>query len=85
MHRLSTFTFCKDVRPKQNYTQFIWSLWGPYKARVQNGSYMDAIFKLVADDESDLYKSTTLFYKERSTTALRVVEFVYTWQYDYPQ
>ena len=37
-----------------------WSLWGPYKARVQNGvpgSYMDAIFKLVVHEESEIWTS----------------------------
>ena len=41
----------------QNKTIYILygSLWGPYKAHVQNGvsvSYMDAVFKLVAHKES---------------------------------
>ena len=33
------------------------SLWGPYKTYVQNGvcsSYMDAIFELVAHEESEI-------------------------------
>ena len=35
------------------YTFYV-SLWGPYKARIQNGvsgSYMDAVFELVEHEE----------------------------------
>ena len=34
------------------------SLWDPYKAHVQNGisgSYMDAVFELVAQEESETW------------------------------
>ena len=34
------------------------SLWGPYKARVQNGvsgNYMDAVFELVVHEESEIW------------------------------
>ena len=46
------------------------SLWGPYKARVQNGvsgSYMDAIFELAAHEESEIMD------QGKPTAALRLV------------
>ena len=55
---------------------------GSIKARVQNGisgSYMDAVFKFVVPEESevsDLDKATTQFYQGRLTAAARLVEFV---------
>ena len=59
---ISTFTFCKELWPKQNSTQF---LWGPFKGRVQNGisgSYMYAVFKLVAHEESEIWTSVPHSY-----------------------
>ena len=54
------------------------SLWGPYKACDQNGnsgSYMDAVFELVADDEPEIWTSLP-HCLTKDTTALRLVEFV---------
>ena len=54
--------YFKELRSKQNYTQFIW---GPLKAHAQNGvsgSYMSAIFKLVVHKESEIW--TRLPHKE---------------------
>ena len=63
----------------QNKTIYILygSLWGPYKARVQNGvsgSYMDAVFELVAHEESEIWTSLSHSF---TTTALRLVESLY--------
>ena len=51
-----TFNFCEELWPKLNYRV----LWGPYKARVQNGisgSYMDAIFELVVHEKPEIWAS----------------------------
>ena len=53
----STFSFCEELGPKQNYTHFIW---GPYKARGQNGvsgSYMHAVFELKEHEASEFRTS----------------------------
>ena len=44
-------------------TKLYGSLWDPYKARVQNGvsgSYMDAIFELVAHEELEIWISLAI-------------------------
>ena len=51
----------------------------PNKAHVQNGvssSYMDAVFKLMAHQESEIWTSLPQFYQESLTTALRLAKFV---------
>ena len=47
------------AKTKTIYILYV-SLWGPYKAHVQNGvsgSYMDAVFELVAHEESEIWTS----------------------------
>ena len=53
----STFSFCEELWPKQNYTRLFM---GPYKARGQNGvsgSYMLAVFELRAHEASEIWTS----------------------------
>ena len=53
---------------KTNLYTFYVSLWGPYKARGQNGvsaSYMDVVFELRAHEASEIWASLPhIFTKE---------------------
>ena len=51
----SIISFCEELRPKQNYTQFIW---GFMEARVQNGAsggYMHAVIKPVVQQRAEIW------------------------------
>ena len=55
---LSTFSFCEELWPTK-YILYVY-LWGPYKARGQNGisgSYMYAVFELKAHEASEIWTS----------------------------
>ena len=56
---------------KTNYLHFICLFIGPHQGICSNsvsGSYMDAVFELVAHEVRDLDKSATQFYQDRLTT-----------------
>ena len=81
MSGFSTFSFCKELWPKQNYTQFIWGLRGHVLKKSQNGviGSLHACRLRIrgAQRVRDLDKSTTAFYQGRLTTAPRLVKYVY--------
>ena len=56
MWGFSIFTFCEELWPKQNYTQF---MWGFMEARVQldgiSGGYMHAVFKPVLQQGGEIH------------------------------
>ena len=46
MWGFSTLSFCEELWPKQNYTQFIWGFMEDCVQNGVSGGYMHAIFKL---------------------------------------